>query len=125
MIIDLIRNKTIGKAVFGTIELPFFEDRTIPVNTLENADHLIPEGTYPLRSTWSPKFKKFTPEICDVPERTGIRIHRGSIPEHSTGCVLSDLGGCANVAAFINRFNQFYDDEELYIRISAKREETL
>ena len=122
MTINLTRKTRKGNAVCGTIELPFYEDKSVPVDTLENADYLIPEGTYPLRSTWSPKFKKFMPEICDVPDRNGIRIHQGSIREHSTGCVLSNLGGCANINAFINRINQIYDDEQLYICITSEGE---
>ena len=36
----------------------------------------------------SPKFKRLLPIVQNVPQRSGIRIHRGSKPEHSTGCVL-------------------------------------
>ena len=80
--IQLTRKKTNGKAVHGTIVLPF--EQPIEGSTLENADHLIPAGTYPLKKTWSPRFKKMMPEICDVPERNGIRIHLGTKPEHSS-----------------------------------------
>ena len=103
--------------VFGRYEICFDSGKTVIVPTLENRDFLIPEGTYPLRSTWSPRFKKMMPEICDVPDRTGIRIHQGSIPEHSQGCILVDAMGLANTKSFINQQKIFYEDEPLNIQI--------
>jgi hypothetical protein len=38
--------------------------------------------------TQSPRFKRLLPILCQVPGRTGIRFHRGSLPEHSRGCIL-------------------------------------
>ena len=95
--ITLHRNRPEGKAVRGHMSIPF--DKPIIVNSLENADYLIPAGTYPLERTWSPKFKKLLPIVLEVPEREGIRIHRGAIPEHSTGCILTDMYGmsCINI----------------------------
>ena len=106
-----------AKAVHGRITVPFDPDKPLEYDTLENADYLIPAGTYPLRLTWSPRFKKFMPEICNVPDRDGIRIHLGTKPEHSQGCVLVDPLALTNITAFINRI-KFYDYEEnLYIDI--------
>ena len=34
------------------------------------------------------KFKRLLPIVQNVPQRSGIRFHRGSKPEHSTGCIL-------------------------------------
>jgi hypothetical protein len=87
----------------------------LEAHTLENADFIIPAGTYIVKRTWSPKFKKFLPEVLDVPERSGIRIHRGTIPEHSKGCILLNLAGMANINCL---FNQLEDqDEEAQIEI--------
>ena len=58
------------------------------IATLENADYIIPEGTYPVSVTFSPRFKRMLPLIGNVPGRSGIRIHRGTKPEHSKGCIL-------------------------------------
>ena len=97
----------------GTFELP----------TLENADCIIPEGVYPLKMTWSPKFKKFMPEICDVPERDGIRIHCGTKPEHSQGCVLvQNQGALETVKASINFVNKFYENENEQLEIEIRLE---
>ena len=88
--ITLNRQKTQGKAVPGTITFPY-RNGTETAKTLENADFLIPAGIYPLDLTWSPKFKKLLPLVQDVPDREGIRIHMGTKPEHSTGCILVDF----------------------------------
>ena len=112
----LTRSKAEGKAVHGQIVVPF-EDGTRTYDTLENADYLIPAGTYPLRLTWSPKFKKQLPLIDEVPEREGIRIHRGSKPEHSTGCVLVSELAQEHIKIFFNQQKKWYDNDELTIEI--------
>jgi len=48
----------------------------------------IPYGTYELKVTWSPKFKKNMTLICDVPHFEGIRIHWGFSIKQSLGCLL-------------------------------------
>ena len=58
------------------------------IATLENADYIIPVGIYPVFVTFSPRFKRMLPLIGNVPGRSGIRIHRGTKPEHSKGCIL-------------------------------------
>ena len=68
--------------------------------------------------TYSPKWKKNMLEICDVPEREGIRIHTGTIPEHSTGCVLVSNFAKSNLETTVEYFNKFKDEnEEFYIKI--------
>ena len=81
--IRLIRKSKDGKAVRGCLRLGEQE-----VATLENADYIIPAGTYPIEVTWSPKFKRMLPIVLNVPGRSGIRVHRGTKPEHSRGCIL-------------------------------------
>ena len=82
-IIRLIRKSKDGKAVRGLMRVGVQE-----VATLENADYIIPEGTYPIAVTWSPKFKRMLPIVLNVKGRSGIRFHRGTKPEHSRGCIL-------------------------------------
>ena len=118
MTIQLIRQQTQGKAVRGQLSLPFDPNKPLVYPTLENADFLIAPGTYPLRLTWSPRFKKLTPEVCDVPDRAGLRFHLGTKPEHSQGCVLLQPEALANLKIFINRIKNSYEDEELFIEIT-------
>ena len=57
-------------------------------DTLENADYIIPALVYKVQVTQSPKFRRLLPYICQVPGRSGIRVHRGTKPEHSKGCII-------------------------------------
>ena len=57
-------------------------------NTLENADYLVPALIYRVQVTQSPRFRRLLPVLTQVPGRSGIRFHRGSLPEHSKGCIL-------------------------------------
>ena len=115
-IATLTRQKTDGKAVTGTLVLPY-NGATYEAKTLENADYLIPEGEYELDITWSPKFKKPMPQIMDVPDREGIRIHMGTKPEHSTGCILVDFMAMQIVNSFIKVTKYVEEDEKAIIRI--------
>ena len=117
--LNLTRRNRDGKAVKGTLTFPLLDrEDTFSVPTLENADFLIPEGTYKVERTWSPKFRKFLPELLEVPERTGIRIHRGTIPEHSKGCILLDMTGMANLGILFNQLSVFESNEEVFIKIT-------
>ena len=122
--IQLQRTRRKGKAIVGKMTIPFShfpvaeDEQDATVATLENADYIIPAGTYHLVRTFSPKFKKQLPLLEDVPDREGIRIHRGSIPEHSKGCILVDMQGAALLDIVFNRINTFYEDEEVSICIT-------
>ena len=90
MYIQLIRNKPQGNAITGRLVV----DGRWFCNTLERVGYQIPALCYHVAVTQSPKFKQLLPLVQNVPRtgdkamRQGIRIHRGSKPEHSTGCVL-------------------------------------
>ena len=58
--------------------------------SLENAEKLIPCGTYTIENSISPKFKMELPLIYnkDVPSSRGVRIHRGNSWRDSSACVL-------------------------------------
>ena len=114
--VTLTRQSKIGKAVNGNITFPIGE-RSFTYPTIENADFIIPAGTYPLNRTWSPKFKKLLPLIEEVPEREGIRIHTGTKPEHSTGCVLVTPMAAANLDIMFNYIEKNTEDEKVQIEI--------
>ena len=105
MYIRLIRNEAKGNAITGRLVI----DGRWFCNTLERKGMEIPALCYHVCVTQSPKFKRLLPLVTGVPRtpqsgygtatpigrangamgyRQGIRIHRGSKPEHSSGCVL-------------------------------------
>ena len=48
----------------------------------------IPEGSYRVLVTLSPRFKEWLPYIQGVPDFEGIRIHVGNYPDDTQGCIL-------------------------------------
>ena len=112
MYLKLIRNKANGSAITGRLVI----DGRWFCNTLERVGYQIPALCYHVAVTHSPKFKRLLPLVCGVPQtrssgvtsepsepseplnskaseprsplRSGIRFHRGTKPEHSTGCIL-------------------------------------
>ncbi len=66
------------------------DDPSTPVNEGAKIKErtAIPAGTYPIRATWSPKYGRVMPEVCEVPGFTGIRIHSGHDEKDTWGCLL-------------------------------------
>ena len=104
------------KAIRGAAAIPIGAD-TILCATLENADYIIPEGRYELALTMSPKFGVVLPLLENVPGRSGIRIHTGTKPEHSKGCVLVTEFGKQQIIDYINQKTK--QNEKVFIDISS------
>jgi hypothetical protein len=100
MKLQLIRDEVMDDGVYGHIDIIGDRD-SHRLGTIENLNYLIPPGTYPLKHTWSPKFQKFMTLIDEVPDREGIRIHTGTKPSHSTGCVLLSTFGVSMIETTI------------------------
>lgn len=64
------------------------EDRVRPEGEKVYGKTAIPEGTYEVKLTHSPRFKKTLPEILNVPNFSGIRIHTGNSSKDTEGCIL-------------------------------------
>ena len=95
MYIKLIRNEPRGNALTGRLVI----NGRWYCNTLERVGYQILPLCYHVAVTMSPKFKRLLPLVQNVPQtgdkatgdkamRQGIRFHRGTKPEHSTGCIL-------------------------------------
>ena len=107
--LQLIRDEVMDDGVYGHIDIVGDRD-SHRLGTIENVNFLIPPGTYPLKRTWSPKFQKFMTLIDNVPDREGIRIHTGTKPCHSTGCVLLSTFGVSMIETQI-KIAQSYEEE--------------
>lgn len=70
----------------------------------------IPYGTYEIKWTYSPRFKKYTPQLMNVPSFEGIRVHAGNTSADTEGCLIlgenKQVGKVLNSRATINKFYQ-------------------
>lgn len=48
----------------------------------------IPRGRYKVQLSFSNRFKRIMPEVLDVPQFKGVRIHGGNTEEDTEGCPL-------------------------------------
>ena len=104
--IHLIRTSKAVKAIWGKM---FLGGVVGEITTLENVDYVIPDGTYPVSVTYSPRDR--------IPGRSGIRIHTGTIPEHSKGCVLVSARDKERIIKYITQNKA--NNEETVICISS------
>ena len=126
MYYKLIRETPEGKAVRGKLYRTSHvyykytgqtvERKHFICDTLENADHLILPLIYPVTVTRSPKFNRLLPAINQVPGRTGIRIHRGTRPEHSRGCILVSPDNEQLLTAIWHKEQQNHEETKLEIQ---------
>ena len=137
MYIKLIRNQPQGTAITGRLVI----DGRFFCDTLERVGYQIPAICYPVRVTHSPRFKRLLPLVCNVPRlpiggtpsnseasnspkgvpypahtmRTGIRFHRGTKPQHSTGCIL--LPNIETENKFTNLLSNTQKHEEIILEV--------
>ena len=91
-------------------------EHLIPIcSTLENRDYLIPALVYRVSVTQSPCFKRLLPILLQVPGRTGIRIHRGTRPQHSKGCILVSASDEQSLTARFLSEQSAHEDTRLEI----------
>ena len=113
MYIKLIRNKPQGNAITGRLVI----DGRWFCDTLERKGYQILPLYYHVAVTQSPKFKRLLPIVQNVPQRSGIRIHRGTKPEHSTGCILVPADKEKALTSLILKAQQ--DHEEIILEITS------
>lgn len=94
---------------------------------LDNQNNVscIPVGSYLCRWTLSPRLKKETYEVLNVPRRSGIRIHSANFPSQVLGCISlgekfgkmeGKVGVFMSVAA-VRRFNSALDRKEFILEV--------
>lgn len=90
--LKLQRTQLTDKATIGVL----WADATLLCYTLEDAVRevkiqnktAIPSGRYQVRMTYSMRFKKIMPQLMDVPNFAGVRIHGGNTESDTEGCIL-------------------------------------
>ena len=82
-------NYTIGElSVNNNYVCDTLEDKVRVDGEKLYAETAIPTGTYTLILSYSNRFKKVMPEILNVPNFSGIRIHCGNSSKDTEGCLL-------------------------------------
>lgn len=97
MELKLIRESFTNKATEGKLYI----NGELECYTLEDKDRsledggekvygetAIPRGIYTVQLTYSNRFKTILPLLLDVPQFTGIRIHKGNYSKDTDGCIL-------------------------------------
>lgn len=90
-----------------------------------NAATAIPRGTYKVSLSMSNRFKKYLPELHNVPGFVGVRIHNGNHKDHTEGCILvgstkaKDFIGnsVATMLKLMNRLEKVEKTEKISITI--------
>jgi hypothetical protein len=115
MELKLIRETFTEKSTIGSLYVNgiFFcytledKDRKLePGGVKEYAKTAIPRGKYKVVLSFSNRFKKYLPELINVPQFAGIRIHPGNTADHSEGCILV---GSTKAADFIGNSKVTFD----------------
>ena len=82
-------NYTIGElSVNNKYLCDTLEDRVRPTGEKVYGETAIPCDTYTVTLSYSNRFKKTMPEILNVPNFSGIRIHCGNSSKDTEGCLL-------------------------------------
>lgn len=83
---------TIGKLyVNGKYFSDTIEDKVRILNSFEDkvyGETAIPQGRYKVLVTYSPRFKRYLPELINTPFFKNIRIHSGNTEKDSEGCII-------------------------------------
>jgi hypothetical protein len=106
-----------------------FDCRTIEREWKNNQKNIsaIPKGTYTCKWTFSTKFMRYTYEVLNVPNRSGIRIHSGSYWFDIQGCILlgthyadfnkDGIADLVNSRTTVKSFESFLDKKDFTLII--------
>ena len=101
-------------ATFGVLQFANRKWFTCERPWLDNQNNVscIPIGLYLCRWTLSPRLKRFTYEVLNVPRRSGIRIHSANFPSQVLGCIAlgekyGKMDGMQGVFCSVTAIRQF------------------
>lgn len=99
MVMKVRRTERLDKATLGIAEVwagpvCVFRCHTVELPWRDNLRGVssIPEGTYQMRFTMSPRFKVKLWEVLNVPGRAGVRIHAANYARQLEGCIALGMG---------------------------------
>lgn len=82
-------DRTLGELLANGGHFAFtLEDKLRPAGVKVKGETCIPAGLYRVTCTMSARFGRVTPQILNVPNFAGIRMHGGNKPEDTEGCPL-------------------------------------
>lgn len=84
MKLTLVREKKAGESLHGRLYI----DGVLFCDILERVGVEVPALWYTVSVSRSPRFGRLLPIVNRVPGRSGIRFHVGTLPRHSSGCLL-------------------------------------
>lgn len=79
----------------------------------------IPYGRYRVIVSYSNRFKKYLPELLDVPGWAGVRIHAGNTSADTEGCILP---GFSKTTDFVGESRKAFDALFKLIKEAEKKE---
>ncbi len=96
MNVMLLRGESTDEGTFGTLIAGDFRCFTGELPWRENRASVscIPSGTYTVVWAWSPRFKRFTYRLLDVPERAGVLQHSANLMGDTELGFRAQLNGC-------------------------------
>ena len=92
----------------GVFECYTLEDREREGQEKIYGQTAIPKGTYKVVLSYSNRFKQIMPELKDVPNFVGVRIHKGNTSDDTDGCILVGANDVAD-KDFIANSKKAYD----------------
>ena len=108
---------TIGElSVDEVFECWTLEDPVRPDGVKIYGETAIPDGTYTVDITYSPRFKVMMPLLINVKGFLGVRIHAGNTADDTEGCIIV---GTDRLNKSLGRSRIAYD--KLYAKIAAAK----
>lgn len=80
----------------------------------------IPSGEYEVVLNWSNRFKQIMPELLNVPNYVGVRIHWGNYDKNTDGCIL--CGNRTTAKDFIGNSRAAYAKLLSKLKTATKKE---
>jgi hypothetical protein len=101
---------TLGRlAIEGQFECYTLEDMVRPPGLRKVWGRTaIPPGRYEVALTYSTRFHEHMPELLDVPNYKGIRIHSGNTAADTAGCLLTGTAIAPNRERIFNSWRAYH-----------------